>query len=396
MDNAVKILVVDDDPAHQMLVEDILLRDPDYRVLKASGVREAMEVAEEHIPSLIVCDYYMPDGDGFSLCRKIKEHPHLYDTMFILLSVVSKTEKKVEGLDVGADDYLTKPFSDDELLARIRALLRIKNLQDEVKKESKQLEELNAELELGFLGVITLLTHLIGLRVPNASVRGQRAADITDWICERLHIDAEEQKMIRIAAQLHEIGKITLSDELVSKDPASLTHIELEKLTQFPTMGRLLVGDIPQLRDVGSYLGCQMENFDGTGYPDRLLRDEIPFGSRVLRGINAIEDLEQRHSSKTEEILTALAAMKGTVLDPHIAQLLDEYVRVHADASWLSGKRQISVYELQEGMMLASDLFTGSGIKLLPKNSVIRMSSIEKILQHHHFDPIINNIFIFS
>ncbi|NTW31662.1 MAG: response regulator, partial [Bacteroidetes bacterium] len=68
-----------------MLVEEILLRNNQYQVLKASGVREAMEIAEEHVPSLIICDYYMPDGDGFDLCRKIREHPQLRDTMFILL-----------------------------------------------------------------------------------------------------------------------------------------------------------------------------------------------------------------------------------------------------------------------------------------------------------------------
>lgn len=396
MKENMKILVVDDDTAHQMLMEEILERNKDYTVLKAGTVREAMEVAEEHLPSLIVCDYYMPDGDGFALCRKIRQHPQMYDTPFILLSVVSQTAKKVEGLDVGADDYLTKPFSDEELLARIRALLRIRLLQEELKRESKELEKLNADLEKGFLGVITLLTHLIGLRVPNASVRGQRAADIADWICDRMHVASEEAKMIHIAAQLHEIGKITLSDELVSKPHVDLTSADKEKLAQFPLMGRLLVGDIPQLHEVGKYLGCQMENFDGTGYPDKLLREEIPIGARILRGINAIESLELQHGTNTEGLLNDLNTMKGTVLDPHIVQLLEEFVRVHADSTWLIGKRQITVYELQEGMVLASDLFTGSGIKLLPRNSVVKLSSIEKILQHHHFDPIINNIFIFA
>ena len=396
MKTPVKILLVDDDVDHLTLLEHILLQDGQYRVLKATGVKEALHVAERQIPSLIVSDYYMPDGDGFSFCKMVKAHPGLYDTMFMLLSVASEPSKKIEGLDLGADDYLVKPVNEEEFLARVNVLLRIKSLQEELKNDAKQLEELNAELEKGFLGTITLMTHLIGLRVPNAAVRGQRAAQIVEWMSERLSVDPSEVKMIRIAAQLHELGKITLSDDIVGKDIPSLSNADREKIRQFPLMGCLLVADIPQLEEVGSFIRHQMENYDGTGYPDHLLKDEIPLASRFLRGVNLLEDLEARCPGKTDEVLAEMTRSRGTLLDPRVTQLLLEYVTEHSDAAWLTGKRQVAVYELREGMVLASDLYTGGGIKLLPKDSVIHLSSIEKILQHHQFDPIINCILVYS
>lgn len=395
MTKLVKILIVDDDPAQLTLLEHLLHTNPGYRILKAGGEQEAMRIAEEEVPSLIVSDYYMQDGDGFTLCTKVKNHPHLYDTMFMLLTVASDTQNKLKGYKIGADDYLTKPFGEEEFLSRTHALLRIKSLQDELKEDKSKLVKLNEELEEGFMGVIKLLTHLIGLRVPGAAARGQRAAQISEWIGERLEFNDEERKAATIAALFHEIGKITLSDDIIMKDRQQLGPAERENLSQSPMMGQLLLGDIPKLKEVGEYLRYQMENYDGSGFPDRLMKNEIPAISHLLRGINYLEELEASHKDETETILNALRVAKGNVIDPRIGQLLEEFVLIHGNAAWLEGKRQVSVYELREGMVLASDLFTGSGIKLLPKDSRIQLSSLEKILQHHHCDPIINSIFVY-
>jgi len=351
MDKPTQILIVDDDPSYLTLIEQILIANPSYRVLKAGDAREAMRVAEEHMPSLILCDYYMDGEDGFEFCRKIKQHPRLYDTMFILLSGEGHVEKKVEGVGAGADDFCTKPTDEEELLSRIHALLRIKALQEELKEEKRQLEVVNRELEDGFMGVIRLLTQIMGLRIPNAGVRGEKAAGMLEWMGRRLDLDESDRRDLNIAALLHEIGKITLTDEILAKDPADCGEKDREKYSQFPVMGR---------------------------------------------AVNLVEQSASCVKTRPGEFIESLLKCRGTVLDPHVMLLLQEYLRLHEDSQWTEGKKQVSLDDLQEGMKLAIDLYTGSGIKLLPKDSVVHLSSIEKIRHHHHYDPIINGIYVYA
>jgi len=396
MDNVVKILVVDDDPNTLELCTASLEASGAYRVLTATNAPDGMRIAEEHRPLLIISDYYMPVEDGFQFCRKIKSHPVLRDTMFMVLTGATETEHKVRGLDIGADDYVTKPFKPVELASRARALLRIAHLQTQLKEENAELEALHEILHQSFTGVINLLTHIIGLRVPNATARAQRASQAGQWLGRRLGMDGEALKNLDIAVLVHEVGKISLRDDLLRKRPDELTPMERETISQFPLFGQLLVGCVPQLEVVGTYLRHQLENYDGTGFPDRLRREQIPLASRILRAVNLIEDAGTVPNRTTEEFVGLVCDAQGTILDPHVVQLIVEYMQINDNPSWLEGKYQVPVDQLKEGMVLAMDLCTGSGMKLLPKNSTLSQSNVRRILALHKFDPIINEIYVYE
>jgi response regulator RpfG family c-di-GMP phosphodiesterase len=337
----------------------------------------------------------MPGMDGFELCKAVKSHPVLRETMFMMLTSATEIDLKVKGFDSGADDYLTKPFLIEELFARIKALFRHKELQEELKAGKHELARLNAELEASFVGVVKILMDVIELKVPNAMARAERAAALAQWVGRRLACSPDELRQLEIAAWLHEIGKIRVADSVLQKTLEEQTAVERETLLQFPIYSERILQTVPSLREVARLLRHQMENYDGTGFPDRLMKEEIPLCSQIIRAINFLEWKIFKGVTQTAALIAEVRKAKGLQLDPRIALLVEEYLTTVETPSWLENKRAVTVYELTDGMVIATDLFTGNGVKLLSKDMKVTSPLIERIIAHHQVDPIVNLIYVY-
>jgi response regulator RpfG family c-di-GMP phosphodiesterase len=390
------IVVAEDNPVELLLITKTLAAHTGFTVHAASNADDGLALALEHHADLIVSDFNMPGENGFEFCNRVKKHPMLRGTMFILLTGLEDIDNKIKGLSLGADDYLTKPFHGGELISKINAFLRIKFLQDELATEHAQLIGLNEELESSFNGIIALLGNLIELRVPNAAARGRRAADIAVWVGEKFGVGADELQDIKYAALLHEIGKVTMPDSVLTKPMAEQTEHEREEIAHFPIRGQLITQTIPRLKTVSSVIRHQMENFDGTGYPDRLMKTEISFGARILRVINAVEHVLSTTAVDMDAVRNELLTRKGSYFDPQIALLVNDYLQIASQNFVVEGKRHISVLELVGGMKIARDLYTASGVKLLTENTVLSINTIERIMAHHRFDPILSGAYIYE
>jgi two-component system, cell cycle response regulator len=156
-----RILVVDDHPDNVEII-NARLSSRGYEIETASNGQEALDKVYESPPQLILLDVMMPVIDGFEVSRRIKRDPSLPYIPIILVTARGETEDKVEGLDAGADDYLTKPINFPELEARVRSMLRIKKLQDELDRKNRELEEVN--LKLKELSITDGLTGLFNHR----------------------------------------------------------------------------------------------------------------------------------------------------------------------------------------------------------------------------------------
>lgn len=138
------ILVVDDDPNIALLVHMTLAKKPDYKVTIANSGQEALDIIAGNVPDLVLLDIMMPDMDGFEVCRKIKQGEKTKFLPVIMVSAKSELRDKLHGMDIGANDYITKPFNPEELLARVSAHLRIKSLEDQLASQ----KELEAALKM--------------------------------------------------------------------------------------------------------------------------------------------------------------------------------------------------------------------------------------------------------
>ena len=113
-----RILVVDDDPDNNTIMEELL--GGDYHVKIATTGEEALEIALDFLPDIILLDIMMPGIDGYDVCRRLREHSTLQYAKIIMVSAKAMVSERLKGYEVGANDYLTKPFEEDELLEKVR------------------------------------------------------------------------------------------------------------------------------------------------------------------------------------------------------------------------------------------------------------------------------------
>ncbi|MCF8240152.1 MAG: response regulator [Melioribacteraceae bacterium] len=147
MNDEDKILIVEDEEDARYILTHLLRRN-NYNVKEANNGLEALDLIEEFKPKIILADWNMPKMNGVELCNRIKSNPDLKIIYFIVLTARASLRDRVQGLDIGADDFLVKPVDNQELLARIRTGLRIYNLQNELKviEHNKALRELTVTI----------------------------------------------------------------------------------------------------------------------------------------------------------------------------------------------------------------------------------------------------------
>jgi adenylate cyclase len=139
-----KLLVVDDTPANVKLLADVL-GAKGFTVTTAASGKEALEKIEASPPDLVLLDVMMPGMTGYEVCRRLRENPATATLPVVMVTALDPGQERVKGIEAGADDFLTKPINQPELLARVRSLLRVKELWDQVNELNRTLEQRVAE-----------------------------------------------------------------------------------------------------------------------------------------------------------------------------------------------------------------------------------------------------------
>src|SRR5918992_1997988 len=160
---AAKLLVVDDTPKNVKLLADILTARG-YNVVTAASGAEALSQVEAQRPDLVLLDVVMPEMSGYEVCRKLRSNPATQLLPIVMVTALDPGQERIKGLDAGADDFLTKPINQAELLARVRSLLRIKGLYDTVGDLARQLAENNRTLEARVADQVAQLDRLSRLK----------------------------------------------------------------------------------------------------------------------------------------------------------------------------------------------------------------------------------------
>ncbi|HXW96689.1 MAG TPA: HD domain-containing phosphohydrolase [Gemmatimonadales bacterium] len=385
------VLLVDDDPTTLAHFRAVLEHEPSLRVETAINGKEGLARALELVPDLIISDYSMPEMDGFEFCRRAKAEPALTGCLFVILSGFSDTALKVRGLNLGVDDYLTKPIEVAELLARVRATLRISGLQEQLREDKQELERLHRELGESFDGLLHLLIHLIDLGLPGAAERGKRLDKLARELATRFDVPEELGADLGLAAQLHEIGKVVDAAHHAAGAPAQPDW-------HYAVVSSSLLDQVPRLRGAAEVIAGLFENWDGTGMPNHWVSGQIPLRARILRvAIDFLRLLEQEERQPRHSAASAIEAMQahqGTWYDPLALVHLESVALDRPRDEWLTTRQQITVDQLNVGMVLAADLSTSSGVKLLARGTTISRSMLDVIARRHLADPIIDGVWI--
>jgi response regulator RpfG family c-di-GMP phosphodiesterase/signal transduction histidine kinase len=277
------LLLVDDNRDMLSFLTHLLVSE--YRVHCAQSADEGFRMAISLQPSLVLSDLMMPRRSGQDLLKDLRAESRTKHIPVILLTAKAELQSKIEGLEEGADDYLIKPFHFQELKARIRSLLNQRRLERELAQKNNYLAKLNFDLVLSrkevFLQTIEALAFAVEAKDPYTHGHSRRVSLLSEQLGRHLSLSDQECEMIRIAAILHDIGKIGIPESILQK-PGPLTPDEMAVIKTHPLMGYRILESVRDLAEVNRCILGHHERFDGSGYPGRHMGVEIPFSSRVV------------------------------------------------------------------------------------------------------------------
>jgi len=271
---APRILVVDDNPDIMMLMQE-LLATRGYEVVAVQDAERAEKEIQQQMPDLILSDVIMPGKSGYELCRELKENPATRLIPFVLITGLSDREDKLRGIEAGADDFLNKPIFSEELFARVKSLLKLKEFTDELE---------TAESVLCTLGLS------VESRDPYTEGHCERLAVNASNLGRHVGLDEESIVALRRGGYLHDLGKIAVPDEILKKG-ADLSPEEWVIMKQHPITGENICRPLKSLRLVLPIIRNHHEHTDGSGYPDGLHKNEIPLLPRILQVVDVYDAL---------------------------------------------------------------------------------------------------------
>jgi putative two-component system response regulator len=269
-----RILVVDDQPGIAALMSQLLTMRG-YEVVTASDGHQAEAEIRRQAPDLILSDVRMPGKSGYELCKALKSDPATRLIPFVLITGLSDSSDKLQGIEAGADDFLNKPVLAEELTARVKSLLRMKEFTDELETADS---------------VLCTLGLAVEGRDPYTEGHCERLAVRAADLGRHLGLDEDSIVALRRGGYLHDLGKIAVPDAILKKG-SDLTLPEWQIMKLHPVTGENICKPLKSLRLVLPIIRHHHEHADGSGYPDGLGAGEIPLLARVLQVVDVYDAL---------------------------------------------------------------------------------------------------------
>lgn len=275
------ILVVDDHEVNTALVESILSAQG-YEIISASDGARALELVAAQPPDLILLDVMMPGMSGFEVCARIKEDERTRLIPVVMVTSLNDVQDRIRGIEVGADDFLVKPFHPAELSARVRSLLRLKQFTDELE---------DAE------DVLCMLALSVEAKDAYTDGHCERLALYSVTFGRSLGLPREQLKALHRGGYLHDVGKIAVSESILNKQ-TGLTEEEWRVMREHPVIGERICKPLKSLKRVLPIIRYHHERWDGSGYPDGLKGRDIPLTARIIRIVDMYDALITARSYK--------------------------------------------------------------------------------------------------
>src|SRR5579863_105604 len=253
----------------------MMLRRHGYRVFAVSDGQQALQLLEQEAIDLALIDVVMPGESGFAVCRAAKDRPETRLTPVVLITGLSNAEDRIHGIEAGADDFLNKPVRKEELLARVRSLVRLKRITDELE---------NGET------VLCTLARSIEAKDPYTEGHCDRLSRSAVSLGEKIGMPREVCNDLRRSGIVHDIGKVAVPEFVLLK-PGSLDAAERKIMEVHTIVGERICAPLKSFRSLLPVIRSHHEKQDGSGYPDHLKGEEIPLTARILQTVDIYDSL---------------------------------------------------------------------------------------------------------
>jgi len=327
-----KVLIVDDTPENiQVLMETL---KSEYRIVAAINGEKALQLANAvPVPDIVLLDIMMPGMDGYEVCAKLKDNEKTKNIPVIFVTAMTEADDEQKGLDLGAVDYITKPFQPGLVKARVRNHLDLKRHRDHLEEMVK---ERTRELALTQEVTIESMGTLAEYRDPETGGHIKRTQNYVQILAENLKdkpkfkhfLDGATIDMLYTSAPLHDVGKIAVRDNILLK-PGKLTDEEFEEMKKHTIYGRDAILSSEKKLGANSFLRhareiayAHQEKWDGSGYPQGLKGEEIPISGRLMAVADVYDALISKRVYKPpfthQKAVEIIKEGKGKHFDPDI------------------------------------------------------------------------------
>ena len=325
------ILVIDDTEVNLDLIEAIL--SDEYHVSTTKDGETGLTIAAAIHPDMILLDVMMPGMDGYEVCESLKKEPKTQDIPVIFITALSSEMNESKGFELGAVDYITKPFKPVIVKNRVRTHLELKRHRDHLAELVRErTRELALTQEVTFESLATLAEY----RDPETGGHIRRTQTYIRALAEYLkthprfkaYLDDETIDLLYKSAPLHDIGKVGVPDRILLK-PGPLTLEEFEEMKKHTIYGRNAIvaaarkiGSTSFLRIAENLIYSHHEKWDGSGYPDGLFGEKIPVAARLMALADVFDALISKRVYKEaypfSEVRKIIASERGRQFDPDI------------------------------------------------------------------------------
>jgi putative two-component system response regulator len=302
------ILLVEDNYQIRMTIAREL-ELANYQVMLAENGQKGLESLRNSIPDLIISDINMPKMDGYAFYQELRKVEAWTTIPFIFLTSNDAPEDIQAGRELGVEDYLTKPIEPDNLLGIVNArLLRTAQLQI-------------AHIGKAYRETVQVLANTIEGRDPYTHGHVERVRKYTRWLAETVGWPEANMQTLEFGAMLHDLGKIMIPDQILKK-PGPLSPAEWQLMRQHPAAGAKIVRDISLLKDTIPFILYHHEKWDGSGYPEGLVGENIPIEGRMLALADVFDALTTtrpyRPARPVYEVLEFIKLKAGSYFDPDL------------------------------------------------------------------------------
>jgi putative two-component system response regulator len=280
---------------------------------------DAMSICERAECDIVLLDAMMPDVDGFEVCRRLKSSPLTHHIPVVMVTALDQPSDRVKGLQAGADDFLTKPIDLAEFKTRVRSLLRVKRLTDDLESTET---------------IMTMLGQIVEARDPYTEGHCERLAEYATTLGHALGLASQDLDVLKRGAALHDVGKIAVPDAVLLKQ-GRLDADEMRQMRQHPVVGDNLCRTVRSLHRVRPIVRSHHERIDGRGYPDGLSEGEIPLLAQIVGVVDVFDALTTtRPYRKAMAVETAYDIMRtdadsGWCPPKLVATFIDLHHRKH-------------------------------------------------------------------
>ena len=315
------VLIVDDQPDGRRILRK-LLADQGYKLTFANSGAEALTKAAERIPDLILLDVVMPDIDGFEVCKQLRADPLMAEVPIIMLTALNDRDSRLQGIEAGADDFISKPYDRIELQARVKTITRL-NRYRQLLVERANFQQAHEELAQAYEATLEGWSRALELRDKETEGHTQRVTEMTMRLTHAMGIYEAELVHIRRGALLHDIGKMGIPDDILRK-PGPLTDEEKELMRKHPIYAYEMLSPITYLHPALDIPYCHHEKWDGTGYPRGLQGEQIPLAARIFAVVDVWDALlsnrPYRSGWSEEKVKAYIHEQAGTHFDPQVVE----------------------------------------------------------------------------